>query len=176
MKLLEGTNKPNTTKRDLQALRGVFKQAWKLGLITAEDYQRAVDLEKINGETLPAGRALPPGEILALMADCEKDSGPAGVRDAAIIGLMYAAGLRRAEVVTLNVENYDLQTGRLVVTGKGNKERAAWLINGAADALADWLAVRGSTDGPLFVAINRCILHMYLKSKKRSFLMHMNLL
>jgi len=153
--LLEGGNRPATIKRDLAALRGVLKQAWKLGIMSAEDYRRAVDLERVNGETLPAGRELTPGEILALITACENDPDPDGARDAAIIGLLYAAGLRREEVINLDLANYDPASGRLVVLGKGNKERAAYINNGAADALADWLAIRGAAAGPLFVAVNK---------------------
>ena len=89
------------------------------------------------------------------MADCENDPGPAGVRDAAIISLMYAAGLRREEVITLDLANFDPGSGRLVVLGKGNKERSCYMTNGAAEALTDWLALRGPAAGPLFVAINK---------------------
>jgi site-specific recombinase XerD len=152
--LLDGY-KPNTANRMLAALRGVLKQAWLLGLVSADDYQRAIQLAPITGETLPAGRELSPGEIGALMIDCINDPTPGGARDAAIIGLMYAAGLRREEVINIDLADYDQQTGRLVVRGKRSKERAAYLVNGAADALADWLTLRGQEPGPLFMAINK---------------------
>ena len=124
-------------------------------MITADDYQKAADIESVKGSTIPAGRELQPGELSALMADCYSDNTPAGARDAAIIALSYATGLRRHELVNLDLENYDLSTGRLVILGKRNKERTAYLTNGAADALADWLAVRGQDPGPLFLAINK---------------------
>jgi len=152
---LIGLYRPATVNKFLSALRGVLKEAWRLGLMTADDYQRAADLESVKGENLPTGRQLTPGEILALMADCESDPSPAGVRDAAIIGLMYAAGLRREEVINLDLASYDLGSGRLVIFGKRAKERSAYLTNGAAEALADWLAVRGPAAGPLFLAVNK---------------------
>jgi integrase len=68
---------------------------------------------------------------------------------------MYTGGLRREEVITLDLANYDPESGRLVILGKRQKERTAYLINGAADALADWLAIRGAAAGPLFLAINK---------------------
>jgi site-specific recombinase XerD len=152
--LLDGY-KPATANRMLAALRGVLKQAWLLGLMSADEYQRSAELDPIKGETLPAGRELGSGEIMALMSDCMNDPTPAGARDAAIIGLMYAAGLRREEVINLDLADYDQAAGRLVVRGKRSKERAAYLVNGAADALADWLTMRGDKTGPLFVAINK---------------------
>lgn len=147
--------RPATVNKFLSALRGVLRESWRLGLITAEDYQRAADLQSVKGETLPAGRELQPGEITALLASCESDLTPAGARDAAIIALMYAAGLRRDEVVRLDRESYDLETGRLVILGKRNKQRTVYLTNGAADAMADWLDLRGSDSGPLFWPINK---------------------
>jgi site-specific recombinase XerD len=147
--------KPATANKILSALRGVLKQAWKLSLMSAEDYHLAVSVENVKGETLPAGRELSSGEISALMAGCENDPTPAGVRDAAIIGVMYAAGLRRDEVVSLNLEDFRADTGELVVKGKRNKERKAHILNGAGRAVRDWLAVRGSVPGPLFLPVNK---------------------
>lgn len=146
---------PATTNRDLSALRGTLKAAWQMGLMTAEQYHAAADVKGVRGETVPAGRGLTPGELAALMATCANDPSPAGARDAAIIGLLYAAGLRRAELVALDLGDYAPATGELRIMGKGHKERLAWLNNGAAQALADWLSIRGGDPGPLFVAINK---------------------
>jgi site-specific recombinase XerD len=148
--------KPATANKMLSALRQTLKRAWLLGQMTAEEYSRAIELEPVTGETLPAGRELSTGEILALMTTCQQDPNTnAGTRDAAIIGLMYAAGLRRDEVVKLRIENYDPETGKLVLTGKRNKQRTTYITNGAADALHDWLTIRGSQPGPLFVEVNK---------------------
>ena len=121
----------------------------------AENYQRIKDVRPIKADRLPAGRALTPGELAALMDACTADAGPAGVRDSAIIGLLYAGGLRRAEVAALQLANYNPATGELRVLGKGNKERNVWIDNGAADALADWLEIRGGDGQNLFLAINK---------------------
>ncbi len=146
---------PATANKILSALRQTLKQAWLLGQMTAEDYHRAVKLEPVTGETIPAGRELSNDEILALMETCQSDITPAGARDAAIIGLMYAAGLRRDEMVSLNLSDYDPDAGRLVLTGKRNKRRTAYITNGAADALNDWIAIRGPQAGALFVEVSK---------------------
>src|SRR5690606_14371934 len=136
-----------TANRTLSALRGVLKAAWKLGLMSAEEYQKAASVESISGETVPAGRALSGGELAGLLDTCEQE--PLGVRDAAIISLLYGCGLRRAELVALDVAHYIKEEKELIVRGKGNKQRAVPVGN-AAPALADWLAIRGDEAGPLF--------------------------
>ncbi len=146
---------PATARKLLSALRGILKAAWRLGQMTAEDYRRAVDLERIEGSTLPAGRALTPGEIAALLDACADDPTPAGVRDGTIIALLRAGGLRRAEVCALTLADYNAEAGILKVKGKRNKERELPITNGAADALADWLAVRGNEPGPIFTPISK---------------------
>jgi integrase/recombinase XerD len=153
-RLLE-SYKPATANRILSGLRGVLREAWKLELISAEDYYRAKSVKGIRGSTLLAGRALAPGELAALMANCENDSSPAGVRDGAIIALMYGAGLRLAEVPALDLKSFEPDSGHLVITGKGNKQRTNYAINGADDAMADWLELRGGDPGALFWPINK---------------------
>jgi len=151
---LMGTDKsPATINRILAALKGVMKEAWRLGYISAEDYQRAVDIDSVKGETVPAGRELAQGEILALVEACKADETPAGIRDAAVIGLLCTCGLRRAEIVGLDVEDFDPDTGRLLIrSGKGKKQRTVYVRGGAFQALVDWLATRNAS-GPLFIPI-----------------------
>ena len=94
-------------------MRGALKSAWRLGQITAEEYHRAAGVQSVSGETLPAGRSIPQGEIYAPMNACANDPTAAGVRDAAMVAVLYACGLRRAEIVKLDVADYDLETGAL---------------------------------------------------------------
>jgi site-specific recombinase XerD len=147
--------RPATANKMLSALRGVLKMAWRLGQLTAEEYARAADLPPVKGESLPAGRELGGGELAALLAVCADDATLAGARDGALLSLLYAAGLRREEVAALDQTDYDPDTGRLIIRGKGGKERTAYLVGGAAAALADWLAVRGAAPGPLFWPVNK---------------------
>lgn len=140
----------------LSAMRSVLKNAWRLELMSEEDRARACDLEPITGSTEPAGRSVPAGQIKALMETCENDLTPAGARDAALIALAYSCGLRRAEIVGLELSDYDPETGALKVRhGKGNKERTTYLINGAGVAMADWLAIRGNEPGRIFWPIKK---------------------
>jgi site-specific recombinase XerD len=145
-----------TANKMLSALRQVLRTAWRLGYLSAEEYQRARDLKPVAGETpeAAAGRALSYGEWLALFAICAADRSPAGVRDAALIALLKVCGLRRAEVAALQVADYEHVTGKLWVRGKRNKVRVIPIEDtGAKDALADWLYLRGNAPGAIFTRI-----------------------
>lgn len=153
---LDERYKPATANKVLSALRGVLREAWRLGLASSDDYRRAADVEPVKGETVPPGRALTAGELKSLLAACSADDTAAGARDAALLALLYGGGLRRSEAVGLNASDYDAASGTLTVRhAKGNRERVVYATNGAADALADWMAVRGKADGPLFLPVSK---------------------
>ncbi len=148
---LAETYSPATANKTLAALRGVLREAWRLGLMSAEAHARAVDLEPVHGSRLPRGRALSRGELLALVAACQADQSPAGARDAALLAVLYSGGLRRAEAVGLEAGDFDAEAGVLTIRrGKGNRARTVPIRNGAHAALAAWIAVRGSEPGALF--------------------------
>ncbi len=146
---------PATANKMLSALRGVLKECWRLGYVSAEDYHRARDVAPVRGETLPKGRSLSRKEMAALFAACADDEKPGrGARDAGLLAVLYACGLRRAEVAALDLSDYDAATGELRVRdGKGNKARIVYAVGGAEDALQDWISYRGEEAGPLFCPV-----------------------
>jgi integrase len=146
---------PSTVNGILCAVVGVARHAWRLGLLSGEEYQRVVHIERAKGSRLPPGRKLEQEELAAMLDACTRDPRPIGARDAGIIGLMAGTGLRRFEVGLLDLANYDRRTGELRVLGKGNKERMGYLSGGAAAAVNAWLEVRGEKLGPLFYAMTR---------------------
>ena len=154
-----GTEKPYATRTVngmLSALREVLKEAWRLGQMSAEDYQRAIDFKNLKVETLPAGRDLSSGEITALVNYCLSEDNAAGIRDSALIGILYTAGLRRSELVNLTLADYTPETGQLkIIGGKGNKSRTVYVTDGAQEALHDWLTIRGDEPGAIFTPINK---------------------
>ncbi len=147
---------PATVNKYLTHLRGVLKEAWLLGQMDTESYHRAREVKSISGETLPKGRALNQGELRALFTVCMNDDSTAGKRDAALLAVLYGAGLRRSEVVALDLGDFDRETGALTIrAGKGRKDRIAYATNGSKDALEEWLADRGSEAGPLFLPVRK---------------------
>lgn len=146
---------PASINATLSALRGVVRAAWQLRQISAEDYHRIVAVKNVRGSRLPAGRALTPGEIGALLNTCASDETAAGARDAAVIALLYGAGLRRSEAAALELIHYDSVIGELKVLGKGDKERLVPLETGIVAALDDWISMRGSDAGPLLCPVRK---------------------
>jgi site-specific recombinase XerD len=139
---------PNTANKILSALKGVLKASWRMGLMTGERYFRCVDIRSVKGGPRERGRSLTRVELTALFAACAADPTPRGRRDAAVLAVLY--GCRRSEPVALDVAEYDDVTGRLRIrNAKGNKDRDAYLANGAKRAMDDWLEVRGWEPGPL---------------------------
>jgi integrase len=68
--------------------------------------------------------------------------------------MLYSIGLRRFEIVALDLEDYNQETGAVHVRhGKRRKARLSFLASGAIAAMDDWLAVRGTAPGPLFTAL-----------------------
>lgn len=131
----------------------MLKEAWRLGLTDAESYHRAADLEGVRGHTLPRGRWLEAGELRALFGACDRET-PGGARDAALLAIAYGAGLRRAELVALDLDDYD--DGRIRVRrGKGNKDRETYLAPSGCAAVEGWLAYRGEEPGPLLQPVTK---------------------
>jgi site-specific recombinase XerD len=151
---------PSTANKHLAALRGVLREAWRLGHCSAEELERAVDLEPVPGTTLPAGRELSTGELRALFESCAQEAqeggSPAAARDAALLGLLFGGGLRRAEAVALLLSDYRSEGGELTVrAGKGRKARVVYLPKGGRSALEAWLSVRGEDAGPLLCPVRK---------------------
>jgi integrase/recombinase XerD len=153
--LLDGLA-PSTINSTLSAIKGVAKAAYGLEMMPEPVYRRIKEVARVSGSRVPRGRALDARELAALLSACEeRRPAPAAWRDLALLALAAGCGLRRSEIVSLQLSDYNLQERVLKVRGKGNKERLIYLEDaGSHEALLDWLAVRGSHLGSFLCPIN----------------------
>ena len=147
---------PATIGTYRSAIRGVAREAWIAGLISASEFEMIKLVKPAKGKRIPKGRSLTTDEVQALLGLAESDPGSLlAVRDTAIVAIFVGAGLRRAEVAGLNLGDVLLSDMALKVRGKGNKERLAFLPNSLWKHLVKWIDMRGDVDGPLFIRIRR---------------------
>jgi integrase/recombinase XerD len=122
-----------STARHVSSLRSFYKYLVREGLV------EATPLADVRAPRL--GRPLPKyltvTEVKELLAAPETGT-PEGIRDRAILMLMYASGLRASEVVTLRLENVDENASFLRVFGKGSKERVVPIAPAALAALKNY--------------------------------------
>jgi site-specific recombinase XerD len=175
-KLAQG-NAPATANKVLSAMKGVLKYSWRLGLMSADESDRASDVEPVRGTSLPPGQSIPRGELRSLFEACAAEAnGPRmrarGVRAAAMLALLYVGGLRRTELASLRLSDYDPETRTLRIRGKGNKEREVYAEGGADLLLARWLELRGEgePEDPLFLPVRKdgAVMHADPHGEKKS--------
>jgi integrase/recombinase XerD len=126
---------PRSNARLLSTLRAFFALQVRRG-VRADDPSALLDPPKLP-RSLP--KALSEREIEALLATPEIAE-PLGLRDRAMLELMYAAGLRVSELVGLPATMVNLRQGVLRATGKGGKERLVPLGEEAQHWLSRYLA------------------------------------
>jgi integrase/recombinase XerC len=139
--------------RRLASLRTFFKYLKREGIVDTNP-ARMVSTPK-TGPDLP--RALSVDEVFRLLGKPDKTS-ILGLRDCAILELLYSSGLRVAELTSLDMGDVDIKSGVLTVTGKGRKERMVPMGSKAREALTTYLARReelipghASTEPALFL-------------------------
>lgn len=126
-------NKARTVMRHLISIRGLFRFLVRQGVV-GKNPSLELDLPK-------AGRKLP--NFLSLseveqILNVSKES-PEGVRNRAMIELLYATGLRVSELVSLTVNDLDMIQGYLRTYGKGSKERVVPIGRSALKWLKTYL-------------------------------------
>jgi integrase/recombinase XerD len=119
-----------SSARMLSSLRLFFRHLLRSGRV-AVDPTALIDAPKLPK---PLPKALGEAEIEALIAAPAADT-PLGLRDRAMLELMYATGLRVTELVTLATDQVNLRQGALRVRGKGGKERLVPI----GEVAIDWL-------------------------------------
>jgi integrase/recombinase XerD len=123
-----------SSARQLSALRGFFKFLVR-ERATKSDPTALVDRPRL-GKRLPKALSFEEVERLLAAPDVSK---PRGLRDAAMIHLMYASGLRVSELCALKLGDVDLQRGVVAAFGKGGKRRLVPVGQVALDHVTRYL-------------------------------------
>jgi integrase/recombinase XerD len=122
---------PSSRARVLVAVRRILRYAQSQGLVEAD----ALEGLQTPKRTRALPRILHQEETQALIQAADQD-GPLGLRDVAMLEILYGAGLRVSELVGLPIAALDLRGRLLRVVGKGNKERVVPMGEIAAEALS----------------------------------------
>lgn len=93
-------------------------------------------------------------EVEAMLNEIDLDS-EVGLRDRAIIELLYSGGLRVSELAQLNRSDINLERREFMVRGKGSKDRPIFIAKSAAEHIADYLDARTDSLAPLFLNYSR---------------------
>ncbi len=123
--------------------------------IDTDSFQHIKQVRSVRGSRLPKGRALERHEIRSLFSHVKVIQAPKGFGMRPFSGAPRC-GLRRSEIVALDMGSMIYKDRALKVLGKGNKERMAYVHGGAWKRLDKWVEeVRGTHEGPLFPRIRR---------------------
>ena len=110
--------RPRSTARQLSSIRRFYRYMLREGHIN-EDPSTRIDMPKL-GRPLP--KSLTESEVIALLKAPDVLQA-LGIRDRAMLELLYATGLRVSELVSLRLDQVNLRQGVVRVLGKGNRER-----------------------------------------------------
>lgn len=151
--LHEASYAKTTIARRLASLRSFFKFGQR------EGWTKSNPAKPLRNPRKP--RALPhflSSEDIGRLLTAPGTKTAQGLRDRAILEVLYSAGLRVSELAGLSAGDLDLKSGAVRVRGKGKRERIAPIGSYALKALTDWLAARKLSprekqgpDAPVFV-------------------------
>lgn len=139
-----------TSNQALSALRGVVGVAKEMDMIGDERYQAFLAVPLFASSPSQSRPVPSKRQIARLIAAARRDGDPKGLRDAALLGVLAGAGLKRSEVAALRLADFRSRTGTLRLragtTKLGAEKRAL---------LRAWIAYRGRANGPLFLPMRK---------------------
>lgn len=125
----------STRSRKIAALKSFFKFMKDERII---EHNPLTEVRQPRaGQSLP--KALSLEDVDQLLETASNVNSAEEVRDAAMVELMYAAGLRVSELVGLNVRDVDLDAGTVRAFGKGSKERIVPIYDTAVESVAEYI-------------------------------------
>lgn len=139
MREVEAGTATGSVNRKISTLRSFFRYLMREGVATANPVREIKALR--GGRRLPA--FVEQGRMAQLVRVLEEPSEEFAIeRDATVILLLYACGLRRSELASLTLESLDLRAGTVRVMGKGAKERIVPILPELTTRLEHYLSLR----------------------------------
>jgi integrase/recombinase XerC len=132
--------------RKISSCRAFFRYIFREGKVKLNPFEHI--LSPKLGKRLPS--FLYPEEVIKLLnaVNLKQKNGP---RDLAILELIYASGMRVGEVAKLRSDNIDLESGEVLVQGKGDKERIVLIGSHAISSIKKYLETRTKDEKTLFL-------------------------
>ena len=134
-KLQKEGKAPATISRHLAALKQFYRFLQSEEMVT-DDFTVGLESPKL-AQRLP--QVLTTGEVEALLS-LPQLADPAGIRDKAMLEIIYATGIRVSEMISLNIPDIELDLGYIRCMGKGSKERIIPLGSVAARYIREYLS------------------------------------
>jgi site-specific recombinase XerD len=148
--LAQTLKSPASRARALVAVRSWLRWLAREGLVR-DDLSNRVTLPKLE-QRLP--KPMDGDELAKLLAGLPKET-PRERRDRALVHFLISTGCRISEALALDRTDVPKQGNRVIVTGKGSKQRAVYLTGDAKQALADYMGERTDTSMALFINFDR---------------------
>ncbi len=140
-----------TINRGLAALRSLVQLAMTLGIVPWK-----LEVQNVRAESYRDTRGPGRNGVRLLLDEIERRKEKKAIRDLAALRLLYDLGLRRSEVVGLDVDDAGLEVGTVAILGKGRTQKTSLTLPGPTkEAIQQWLEARGMEPGPLFTNLDR---------------------
>lgn len=143
--------------RDNTPLKRVTQNYFMIALRAFLRYLARQDIQTLSAEKIELGESdASPLKVLddsslERLLKAPDTSSKEGLRDRALLELLFSTGLRVSELASLNRDTVNLERREFSVVGKGSKERVVFLSESAAAALEAYLPTRKDTYKPLFI-------------------------
>ncbi len=127
--------KPSSVRRKISSLKSFYKFLYKNNYMDKKDYPLTKIAYPKMEKKLP--KFIYYNDLLEIINESTKDKD--GVRDRLIIEMLYATGVRVSELVNIKVNDIDFNNRRIIVLGKGNKERIVYYGEYAEEVLKEYM-------------------------------------
>ncbi len=127
--------KPSSVRRKISSLKSFYKFLYKNNYIDKKDYPLTKVAYPKMEKKLP--KFIYYNDLLEIINESTKDKD--GVRDRLIIEMLYATGVRVSELINIKINDIDFNNRRIIVLGKGNKERIVYYGEYAEEVLKEYM-------------------------------------